>query len=278
MFKMVTLVVSFALLVGGLFAPEPVTVSNAEIYVFMGASNMSGRGTMPPYQETFANVYGFDDSFTLVPGREPSDKPARRSKDPVSRDIGAGFSPVMSFFSGLAPTNPGKTYVFINCAAGGSSLASWKRNLSETSLYGFCLKRIRLAQAFGTVKGLLFINGEYESQGVAGRPAAQNWGNDFMQLVNDLRGDLGSDVPVVYARLNPKMPGKFNSIVYDEQTRINGLLPAFKMADTDGLYLAPNSFHYKTGELKIIGSRMAAAMLEILGPEIVIVSRLPAAD
>ncbi len=85
-----------------------------------------------------------------------------------------------------------------------------------------------------------------------------------MQLVNDLRADLGSDVPVVYTRLNPKMPGKFNSIVSGEQTRINGLLPAFKMIDTDDLYLSPNVFHYKTAELKIIGHRMVEAMLEIL--------------
>ena len=264
MLKMVALVVSFTLLVSGWFAPQPITVSNAEIYVFMGASNMSGRGMMPPGQETYANVYGFDDSFTIVAGREPSDKPARRSKDTVSRDIGAGFSPVMSFFAGIAPSNPGKTYVFINCAKGGSSLAGWKRNLSETSLYGFCLKRIRLAQAFGTVKGVLFINGEYETEGIAGRTAAENWGNDFMQLVNDLRSDLGATVPVVYTRVNPKMPGKFNAIVHAEQTRIDGLLPALKMVDTDELYLGINSFHYKTPELKIIGQRMAMAMLAIM--------------
>lgn len=264
MLKMVTFLVGISLLAGGWFAPQPAAVSNAEIYVFMGASNMSGRGTMPPVQETFANVYAFDDSFSLVPGREPSDKPSRRSVDPVSKDIGAGYSPVMSFFSVIAPANPDKTYVFINCAKGGTNLTSWKRNLSERSLYGFCLKRIRAAQQYGTVKGVLFINGEYESEGAAGRTVAQNWGNDFMQIVNDLRADLGFNVPVVFTRVNPRMPGKYNSIVYDEQTRIDGLLVSLKVVDTDDLYMAPRAFHYKTNELQSIGRRMATAMLTLL--------------
>jgi len=139
----------------------------------------------------------------------------------------------------------GEQTTVIVCAQNGSGLQHWQPG---TVNYNNCLAQVT------TVSGVIFINGEYE--GKYGTP----WTQPFLNLVTGLRADLG-DVPIVFTRLHPKMPGRYVVRVRGEQASTG--LP---FISTDDLRLPFRSWHYQTAELVTIGRRLAETMYTLGSP------------
>ncbi|MEM6349392.1 MAG: sialate O-acetylesterase [Cyanobacteria bacterium P01_D01_bin.14] len=237
------------------------------LYVLMGQSNMSGLAPMPSSSAAAAskNVYTFGNDYQWGPAAEPVDSPVGQI-DAVSLDESAGFGPSVAFAEAL-PQEDGAIGL-IPCAKGGSSIAQWQRDLSDQSLYGSCLKRIRAASVMGQLEGVLFFQGEadaidptlYPSM----QPQADRWGQQFTQMVRDLRQDLNQpDLPVVYAQIgaDPQDQTLPNwERVRQQQQQID--VPDSARIQTDDLETW-DGVHFTADSYRIIGQRFATAWGEI---------------
>jgi len=155
------------------FAPMP-TVSvednipeeyqgELSIFILAGQSNMAGRGEVPKSgQKTNSKVFVFGNDYRWRIAAEPIDDPSNQV-DKVSEDPDAGYSPALAFAASLVEQRPGMVIGLIPCAVGGSSIDLWRRSLSENSLYGSCVKRVRAASTMGEVAGTRFFQGEADA-------------------------------------------------------------------------------------------------------------------
>ncbi|MBN1995585.1 MAG: sialate O-acetylesterase [Anaerolineae bacterium] len=237
------------------------------LFILAGQSNIGGRGEVPDGQQTNANVFVFGNDYRWKVAQEPVDDPTNQV-DQVSLDPDAGFSPALAFATSLLERQPELAIGLIPCARGGSSMVQWQRSLSDHTLYGSCLKRVRAASVMGHVAGVLFFQGEAEAiapelyQETALFP--YEWRDRFELLVNNWRADLASpQLPVIFAQIgNHAAPDIFVNweLVKEQQTLVQ--MPYCEMITTDDLALK-DMIHFTPESYQIIGSRFAEAYLNL---------------
>ncbi|MCT7951383.1 sialate O-acetylesterase [Ancylothrix sp. C2] len=245
-------------------SPESVIPSEFEgklsLFILAGQSNMSGRGELLP-EITDARIVVFGNDYEWHLAAEPVDG-ATGQIDKVSQDFHAGYSPAFSFAKQLLKYNSHHMIGLIPCAKGGSSIAEWQRNLSEKSLYGSCLKRVKLAATKGKISGVLFFQGEADA--LKPKPNAKfppfpgRWAAKFTRFVDDFRGDLSQpDLPVVFAQIgstkSPKLYINWQE-VQRQQEEVN--LSSAAMIYTRDLPLK-DDVHFTTASYQKIGERFA---------------------
>jgi hypothetical protein len=128
---------------------------------------------------------------------------------------------------------------------------------TRDSAYDMLLEKAQVAQQHGTIRGILFHQGESDSSNSA-------WVSQVAEIVLNLRTDLGlgQDVPFVAGELlRTGCCAGFN-------TRVN-LLPAsvpnghvVSSADLVGV----DQFHFDLAGQRLLGQRYAEAMLAALSP------------
>lgn len=240
-----------------------------QLFILAGQSNMSGMGDLPKSGTTInPRIYVFGNDYRWKLAKEPVDDSSNQV-DKVSEDTPAGYSPALSFATTVLKQNPDMVIGLIPCAKGGSSIHEWQRNLSENTLYGSCLKRVRAASVMGNVAGFLFFQGEIDTVDPKEQPERtflpHQWAEKFTSLVRDWRSDLNlPELPVVFAQIGSNTePDRFkNWAVVKEQQR-NVQLPFAAMIITDDLALR-DYVHFTTESYKIIGQRFANAYLDLL--------------
>jgi len=240
-----------------------------QLFILAGQSNMSGRGDIPQEEsETNSQIYVFGNDYHWKLASEPVDDPINQV-DLVSEDLEAGFSPSLSFATTLLEKHPEMVVGLIPCAKGFSSIHEWRRRLSDHSLYGSCLKRVREASVMGEVAGLIFFQGESDAMEPSQYPditlRPTKWADDFSVFVSDIRKDLNvAELPVVFAEIGTTTaPDNFPNweIVQEQQRKVQ--LPFVAMITTDDLMLK-DEVHFTTESYKIIGKRFAEAYLDLL--------------
>ena len=239
------------------------------LFILAGQSNMAGRG---PVSESDRNgnsrVFVFGNDYRWRIAVEPIDDP-HNQVDEVSLDPDAGPGPGLAFATFLVERHPDVAIGLIPCAKGGSTIYEWRRSLSEDTLYGSCLKRVRAASTMGHVAGLLFFQGEADAmdpelyQETVLLP--DEWGGRFETLVNNWRDDLGwPELPVVFAQIGTHAaPDIFVNwaVVQEQQGLVQ--LPLCEMITTDDLALA-DIVHFTLESYQMIGRRFAKAYLSLI--------------
>lgn len=236
------------------------------LFILAGQSNIAGRGPVPAWARTTSSrVFVFGNDYHWRIAIEPIDD-ATDQVDMVSLDLAAGFSPGLAFATSLFGEHPELTIGLIPCARGGSSIYAWRRSLSDNTLYGSCLKRVRAASTMGEVRGILFFQGEADAidpelyQETVLYP--EEWADKFHPLVTGWRGDLGLvDLPVVFAQIGTHTaPYLFINweIVKDQQRLVE--IPFSAMITTDDLALQ-DDVHFTPESYQTIGQRFAEAYL-----------------
>ena len=239
------------------------------LFILAGQSNMAGRG---PVSESDRNgnprVFVFGNDYRWRIAVEPIDDPGNQV-DRVSLDPDAGPGPGLAFATSLVEQRPDMAIGLIPCAMGGSSIYQWRRSLSEDTLYGSCLKRVRAASTMGNVAGLLFFQGEADAmapelyQETVLLP--DEWGGRFRTLVNNWRDDLGwPELPVVFAQIGTHAAPEIFvnwAIVQEQQGSVQ--MPLCEMITTDDLALA-DIVHFTSESYQIIGRRYAEAYLSLV--------------
>jgi hypothetical protein len=242
-----------------------------KLFILAGQSNMSGRGDAPKLVvKPNPKIYVFGNDYRWRLAKEPIDDPSNQV-DQTSEDLDAGFSPALSFATTILERHPDMIIGLIPCAKGETSIYDWQRNLSNDTLYGSCLKRVRTASIMGNVAGLLFFQGEADARDPIKYPKAtmvpNQWAFGFITFVYSLRSDLNlPELPVVYAEIGTNTtPEEFKNwkIVQEQQRSIR--LPFCSMITTDDLPLK-NDIHFTTDSYRVIGKRFAEAYLGLLQP------------
>ncbi|MEY2869755.1 MAG: hypothetical protein RIR01_2257 [Bacteroidota bacterium] len=146
-----------------------VTIPNkAKVWVFMmtGQSNMEGRGLVEP-QDTISNnrILTINSKNELILAKEPI-----HFSTPAYRGLDCG----MSFANELLKSIPKDVVILLlPTAVGGSPIEKWIKDLPHRNinLYSNFKEKLEIGQQYGTIKAILWHQGESNAttEGIANR-------------------------------------------------------------------------------------------------------------
>jgi hypothetical protein len=240
------------------------------LFLLAGQSNMAGRGAIEARdKEPIPQVLSLDASGSWV-----------RARDPIHWDKAiAGVGLARAFAVEYLKRHRGVTVGLIPAACGGSPIATWAPGQyfepTHSHPYDDALARTRRALEFGTLRGILWHQGESDSK----PELAPRYEAALTVLIERLRSELGAPrVPFLIGQL-----GQFGAVPWDTPTRAvdaaqrrvaaTASLAAF--VSSDGLTSKPDNIHFNSASLREFGKRYAAA-LAALEPEASAASRRPA--
>lgn len=146
------------------------------LYLMLGQSNMSGRGAAGEEDRTpHPRVMMLTTNGVWQPAVEPvtHDRPTM-----------LGVGPGLAFGKALAEANPEITVGLVPCSMGNSPLSRWQRG---GDLHANALQRAKLAMSSGTLKGVLWHQGESDS-----KPGlAETYGARLDEMIQHFRQEIG---------------------------------------------------------------------------------------
>jgi hypothetical protein len=226
------------------------------LYVLMGQSNMAGRGVVGAEDKTAhprVIMLNLDGKW-------------EQATEPVTRDRarGLGVGPALAFGKAMAEHDPGITIGLVPCAVGGTALAKWQKG---EKLYEDAVRRAKQAAEVGTLKGVLWHQGESEA---GEEKRAADYDVRWARMIGDFRKDLSkSDLPVVvgelgeflYVRTGNKSP--FAKLVNERIDKIPQAVEHTAVASSKGLGHKGDELHFDAESEREFGRRYAAAMAQL---------------
>lgn len=233
--------------------------ANLHLFLLAGQSNMAGRGEVTAADQ--------------VPDERILALNARgewvQAVDPVHWDkpdiVGVGVA--RSFARRYLETHPGVTVGFIPTACGGSPISTWLPNAYFEATYSFpyndAIARTRRALTVGTLKGILWHQGESDSH----PNLAPAYEGALRDLIARFRTEFGQPMlPVVIGQLGQfeAAPwGEATRIVDAAQQRIAADTPQVAFVSSNGLKSKPDNIHFNRAALIELGHRYADAFATI---------------
>ncbi|MCW0220053.1 MAG: exo-alpha-sialidase [Prosthecobacter sp.] len=224
------------------------------LYLLIGQSNMAGRGPLDTENRiSRSRVLKLAPNNKWAFGVEPLhfDKPTI---------AGAGLG--MSFAREMADADKEITVGLIPCAVGGTPLERWEKG---GDLYAQALERARLAMKDGTLKGILWHQGEADSGSEA---KSKSYADRLAQMIVDLRADLGTgELPFVAGKLGEYLAAEgkdgkpsYWPLVNEKIASIPARVPNTAVVESSGLVHKGDHVHFDTPSLREFGHRYAEAM------------------
>ncbi len=237
-------------------SPDPET--KLDLYLLIGQSNMAGRGEVAEQdQEVVPRVWTLDQEHQWVP-----------AQDPIHFDKnGAGVGPGRTFGIKMAEQVPDVEIGLIPCAVGGTSLYKWRPGAEDSKTnsrpYDDMLKRLHIAMEHGTVKGILWHQGEADSyMGSKGK-----YGENLLALIERVRAECGSaDVPFVIGQLGQFEGKKWSegrTAVDADQRQLAQEQPLVGFVSSEGLEDKGDGTHFGAEAARTLGERFAEKMIEL---------------
>ena len=230
---------------------------NFHLYLLIGQSNMAGRGEIGEQdKQSHPRVFALNKDNKWVP-----------ATDPIHFDKSiAGVGPGLTFGKVMADSKPGIRIGLIPCAAGGSSLIHWKRGAyheqTDSKPYDKALKRTTIAMKNGTLKGILWHQGEGDSN----EESAPVYEQNLVSFVQRVRKDLGlPDVPFIAGQLGEywREEHSFARVVNEAIIRLPEYVDNAAVVDSKGLTVKADNVHFNSESAREFGRRYAAAMLKM---------------
>lgn len=231
------------------------------LFLLVGQSNMAGRGVIEPQDlEPQPRVLMLSKDGAWVPAVAPLhfDKP-----DVVGVGLGRTFG------SEIAKAAPDVTVGLIPCAVGGSPIAAWEPGVyyqpTDSHPYDDALRRARLAMQHGTLRGILWHQGESDAQ----PELAAVYEDKLHALVARFREALDApDVPFIAGQM-----GQFAERPWDDDKRrvdaahraLPEKVPHCAFVSSDGLAHKGDEVHFDTPSYRELGRRYAVAYQELIG-------------
>lgn len=222
-----------------------------DIFLALGQSNMSGRGTMVP-----SDLDPINDVYILTPGAnlEIASNPLNKYSS-VRKELSLQqMSPSCSFVTTIRDITLHKIGLMQN-ARGGSAIESWLKG-STDQLYEEALRRALEIKRFGDIKGIIWHQGESNS----GDPVGYK--TKLAQMVSDFRTDLG--IPTLYFVAGEIAQWSGGVSAFNAMIRtISSFIPYTDWATSDGLtpLIDATDPHFDSPSVKILGQRYATKML-----------------
>ena len=242
---------------------------NMDLYLLIGQSNMAGRGVLTDSNRVSADgIFKLDAAGEWQVAEEPIhfDKPTiagakldaagewQVAEEPIHFDkptiAGAGLA--ASFARAMADRREGVSIGLIPCAVGGTSINRW---VESGDLWSNAVARTRIALGSGTLKGILWHQGE----GDCSASAAPAWGAKFEGMIASFRREFGP-VPFVAGELGRYLSNTGWPVINAHLHALEGKVPAYRVASSEGLTPNSDNVHFNTESLREFGLRYAEAM------------------
>jgi hypothetical protein len=218
--------------------------SGMQLFLLAGQSNMAGRGKVEA-QDSVASprVLKLDRTMQWVPAVDPLhwDKPAI-----------VGVGPGLSFARALAARDPNVTIGLIPAAVGGSPISTWEPGAFDPSTrthpYDDALARLRIAQRSGTLRAILWHQGEADAT-----PArSMLYAAKLRALIARFRADVG----------DPNLPLSDDVRRVDSVHRaIAASVPNVAYVPSEHLRDKGDTVHFDAASARTLGERYAMAYL-----------------
>jgi hypothetical protein len=237
-----------------------------DLYLLIGQSNMAGRGTVELQDTvTFPRVFTLNKNNEWVPVRDPI------HFDKSVAGVGLG----RTFGIEMTKANPDAVIGLIPCAVGGSSIDAWKPGsyFEQTKTYPWddMEKRLKIAMKSGTVRGILWHQGESDSNPEKCYSYKEKL-EDLIQRVRTLAGN--PDVPFVageFGRFKIKSNKKqYSDIKPSPAEVVMQSTKAVVTSDKNAAFVKSNGLdhrgdntHFNSKSYRIFGKRYAKAMLKL---------------
>jgi hypothetical protein len=229
---------------------------NFYIFLMVGQSNMAGRGVLQSSDTIPSDrVLALDRNNEWVYAKEPL-----HYYEPERTGLDCGLA-----FGKMFTKKYGKniTIGLIPCAVGGSTIQQWLNDSTYrgVKLYSNLLRKAGIGKQSGTIKGILWHQGESN----AGRYSYQNYRQLLETFFTKLRNDLGDPSLPVYAgelasflsrRQNP-MADAINADLHKMEASFDN----FYVINTQDLTPKPDSIHFDAKSQRIMGERFAAKVI-----------------
>ena len=245
-------------------AAAPALPAKEKFYLFLlvGQSNMAGRGPMTEADQIpHARVLMLNQAGAWVPAADPLhfDKP---------KAVGVGLG--LTFADAVAAANPEVTIGLIPCAVGGSPIDSWQPgyfyNATQSHPWDDALRRAQLALSAGTLKGILWHQGESD----ATREFAEGYAAKLQALIARMRAALGApNVPFIVGQMGRFEGSPWNDykIQVDRAHReLPEKLARVAFVSAEGLKDKGDKTHFDTASYRELGRRYADAYLRLVSP------------
>jgi len=218
---------------------------NLHIYLLIGQSNMAGRAPITKEQEgVISNCYLLNGELQWEPAQNPLNRYSTIRKGLNMQKLNPGYSFAQAMLKNQKDISVG---LIVN-AKGGSKIEQWKKG---TRFYKDALKRAKEAQKAGTLKGILWHQGESDNKDPDG------YIDKLEKLVKDLRRDLKS----------PKLPfvaGQVNKVeeINKQIAQLPETLPHTGYVSSENLK-AMDRWHFDNKSMLLLGEGYAKEMLKI---------------
>ncbi|WP_198171461.1 sialate O-acetylesterase [Mucilaginibacter aquatilis] len=227
------------------------------VYLLMGQSNMAGRGvitgTLAQEHNDSVLVLNKDGEWVVAHHPLHYDKPSM-----------AGAGPGLMFGMEMKKAHPGVTIGLVPCAVGGTSIEKWVPGaydeVTKTHPYDDAVARIEAAMKQGTIKGVIWHQGEANSS----PQKVETYLAQLSELIGRIRKLVKNpDLPFVAGKL-----GLFNNKFYDfniEIVKLPQVVSNTAVVSSDGLDHKGDGLHFNGHSADELGRRYAEKMLELEG-------------
>ncbi|QKJ29024.1 sialate O-acetylesterase [Mucilaginibacter mali] len=228
-----------------------------DLYILIGQSNMAGRGpiTTEIANEKDNRVYMFTKDKQWVTAKHPLhfDKPSV-----------AGVGPGLTFGLTMEQSNPQHLIGLIPCAVGGTPIEHWVPGAydqaTKTHPYDDAVERITAAMKYGTVKGVIWHQGESNSS----PEKAKDYLAKLMELIQRVRTLVGNpNLPFVVGELGRYRPAYAN--INTQLAKLPATVPFTALASSEGLVHKGDTTHFDGPSAQEMGRRLAQQMLKVQG-------------
>lgn len=239
-------------------APPDAKKEGYHLFLLAGQSNMAGRGVVSDQdRQVNPEVLVLSKEMQWVPAVDPIhyDKPI------------AGVGPGRSFALSVLEKNPGVTVGLIPAAVGGSPIASWEPGVMDpatgTHPYDDALNRIQAAVPYGTLKAVLWHQGESDSN----EQSAPVYKEKLIALINRFREETGDpELLFIIGQLGqfPEAPwNDWREMVNQAHMEVAEAMPHVLFVRSDDLSHKGDTLHFSAAAARSLGQRLAEAYDEV---------------
>ncbi len=225
--------------------------SGYDLYLLVGQSNMAGRGFLEK-EDTVVNnnVFVLGAGDTVIPAKEPLhyDKKNR------------GSGPGLAFGKAISKAYPGRKILLVPAAVGGTKISYWTPDNSR-GLYKEAIRKAKVAMNYGTLKGMVWQQGESDSNS----KDAPLYKQRLKELIANFGKDLGNDnLPVVVGGLGDFLRSKYYPVVNAAVKETASEMGNVRFSEASKLGHIGDSLHFNSKAQRENGLNMAEAMLKMI--------------
>lgn len=222
------------------------TQKELDIYLALGQSNMAGRADIEEHTENIDGAWLLNDKDVWVPAANPMNVYSNIRKDIGMQNLGPSYS-----FTKTIGKYIDKRICIICNARGGTSVTAFARG---GEYHHPLMERISKANDFGTVKGIIWHQGESNSGNYTSYLSILN------TLVEDIRDVVSNDSYFLAGQLGP-WDGKYEGF-NENLTKIQSHIDFADYVHNSRIEHLGDKTHFNTPSQLLLGNRYAQKMLE----------------